>query len=221
MPTDIGDQKRNDCAAWAVGYYYKSFQEKREHGWAYNSKHLFSPAYVYNQRSNQSDDRMSVVEAINIVIDQGISPTSYMAPHDTHQPSPEARAAAASYKATAQHVTLPLTASSLDTLKWQLANGDVFVMSIPIYTDGAPFFPWTNSRDHVPTILDDVSGPGWVKSTTLHAITVVGYDDALQRFRYINSWGNSWGYGGYGYVTYNFVLNAAAQGDTLAFFRCG
>ena len=37
-----------------------------------------------------------------------------------------------------------------------------------------------------------------------HAMVVVGYDDAKQAFRIQNSWGRSWGDGGYGWFSYEF-----------------
>ena len=35
-------------------------------------------------------------------------------------------------------------------------------------------------------------------------MVVVGYDDAKQAFRIQNSWGRSWGDGGYGWFSYEF-----------------
>ncbi len=36
-----------------------------------------------------------------------------------------------------------------------------------------------------------------------HAVTIVGWDDYYQAWIIRNSWGTTWGYGGYGYVSYN------------------
>jgi hypothetical protein len=36
-----------------------------------------------------------------------------------------------------------------------------------------------------------------------HAILIVGYDDANNAFKFINSWGRNWGNGGYGWISYN------------------
>ena len=38
-----------------------------------------------------------------------------------------------------------------------------------------------------------------------HAICVVGYDDDTQLFKFKNSWSNSWGDNGYGYLPYEFM----------------
>lgn len=40
-----------------------------------------------------------------------------------------------------------------------------------------------------------------------HAILLVGYDDATQRFKFRNSWGEEWGQNGYGTIPYEYVAN--------------
>ncbi len=40
-----------------------------------------------------------------------------------------------------------------------------------------------------------------------HAMTIVGYDDALNAFRIVNSWGKAWGDGGYAWVDYDLITN--------------
>lgn len=38
-----------------------------------------------------------------------------------------------------------------------------------------------------------------------HAILAVGYDDTTQRIKFKNSWGESWGENGYGYLPYSYI----------------
>lgn len=40
-----------------------------------------------------------------------------------------------------------------------------------------------------------------------HALTLVGYDDATEHFKFVNSWGKRWGDNGFGYLPYNYVQN--------------
>lgn len=42
-----------------------------------------------------------------------------------------------------------------------------------------------------------------------HAMTIVGYDDAKNAFRIVNSWGKIWGDNGYAWVDYNLMVNNA------------
>jgi C1A family cysteine protease len=42
-----------------------------------------------------------------------------------------------------------------------------------------------------------------------HAVAIVGYDDSVGAFRFINSWGALWDGNGYGWFSYNFITNAS------------
>jgi C1A family cysteine protease len=49
----------------------------------------------------------------------------------------------------------------------------------------------------------------------LHAISIVGYDDALQLFKFRNSWGPGWGDHGYGYLRYKDLSTMITQAYAL------
>ena len=40
-----------------------------------------------------------------------------------------------------------------------------------------------------------------------HAMLIIGYDDALQSFKILNSWGRNWGFNGIHYMPYNYVCS--------------
>jgi C1A family cysteine protease len=46
-----------------------------------------------------------------------------------------------------------------------------------------------------------------------HAICLVGFSDAASRYVFRNSWGASWGDGGYGYIPYQYILDATLASD--------
>jgi C1A family cysteine protease len=46
-----------------------------------------------------------------------------------------------------------------------------------------------------------------------HAVTMVGYNDTTKMFMCANSWGPSWGAGGYFYLPYDYVLSPMFAGD--------
>jgi len=54
-----------------------------------------------------------------------------------------------------------------------------------------------------------------------HAIAVIGYDDSRQRFKFINSWGESYGEHGYGYLTYDFVDQYAIEAAVMSDMTTG
>jgi Ig-like domain-containing protein/papain like protease/pre-peptidase len=217
----VGNQgNQSSCVGWALAYYYKSYQERREHSWTYNDKTIFSPSYVYNQYATSNGSGMTMDNGLQLLVSQGVAPIGSFPYNDQDwhtQPSASVQSTAANFKATGFQKIENVSNSSIDSLKAHLAEGDPFVLAIPLYTIGLQFLNWSSGIPvHVPTVIDDPSGPGWFQYPGGHAITIVGYDDSAQRFKFINSWGTSWGENGYGYVTYRFVLEVV--GGTTAYF---
>lgn len=52
-----------------------------------------------------------------------------------------------------------------------------------------------------------------------HCIVLIGYDNTKQVFKFLNSWGTSWGDAGYGYLPYAYVLSTSLSSDfcTISF----
>jgi C1A family cysteine protease len=46
-----------------------------------------------------------------------------------------------------------------------------------------------------------------------HAVLVVGYDDASERFRVRNSWGTGWGQAGYFTMPYAYLTDSGLSSD--------
>ncbi len=49
----VGRQAYGSCTSWAIVYYYKTWQEAKEHGWtradlAAHPEHVMSPAFIFN-----------------------------------------------------------------------------------------------------------------------------------------------------------------------------
>ena len=198
----VGNQgSQGSCASWASVYYYKSYQEGVERGWGLTSTdHQFSPAYVYNQIVNGNCDRGSTFpENFNILVTQGADPLSVF-PYNQYdcstQPTDEQKSIAYPYRAESYG---RLDVSDIDALKTYLASGDIFVVAIPVYTD---FY-------YVPDDPDYVYDYKWGTYQGGHGMAVVGYNDSLQAFKVVNSWGTSWGYDGFVNISYNFFRTRA------------
>jgi len=91
------------CVAVAAGYYDKSFQEGLEHRWPLrDSRHQFSPLYIYSQRLRKPQDGgMTIREAMKIIQEQGVCPLDampYRLDHLNEEPNAEQRAAARPYR---------------------------------------------------------------------------------------------------------------------------
>jgi hypothetical protein len=99
----------------------------------------------------------------------------------------------------------------IDDLKGKLWEGRpvVFGMKLPadfmslrnytgVYKSAERFDRWS------PTMTDP-----------MHAMALVGYDDKLQAFRLINSWGTYWGDGGYLWIDYETFQNLTGEAYVL------
>ncbi len=219
----VGDQGyQGSCVAWAVGYYYKSFQECKEHGWdCANSSEICSPAFVYNQINGGEDRGSYPIDAFRLIVREGCDNLQDM-PYDDSDyltlPTKDQMINALNWRGesfgffftfdnnyTGARNT-PLTDDVIYDMKQHLANGDVFMIAIPVYTN----FEYLDSTNYFydgPGDGDDYLGG--------HAIIVCGYDDdagdGAGGFKIRNSWGTTWGNNGEAYLSYNFVKNYAFE----------
>jgi C1A family cysteine protease len=74
----------------------------------------------------------------------------------------------------------------------QLAQSGPFVCGIPVYD---------NFSRLEAGVVPEPSG----RLRGGHAIFVIGYDRRAQRFKFMNSWGTSWGKRGFAYLTYDWM----------------
>ncbi|HBS05907.1 MAG TPA: hypothetical protein DEA96_13140 [Leptospiraceae bacterium] len=202
----VGNQgSQGSCVAWAVAYAAKSYQERIEHNWQYDSpvnggsgQKVFSPAYVYNQINGGRDDGSVIDDAMQLAVQQGIAPWAAMpyTPSDfRRQPNSGARQQASNYKARSFK---RIPGHNLDAVKAELANGNPVVFGIAV--DDA-FYSLRSGQ-----VYDRKAGQNYGG----HAMTLVGYDDSKRSpngdvgaFKLINSWGTSWGERGYGWISYS------------------
>ena len=214
MPPVRSQGRQASCVAWATGYYYRSYQEGMERNRVPNSSEdTFSPAFIYNQRSTQdcgSDRGMTMVDGLRIAVEQGV-PSLVTMPYRSSdtctQPSEEAREEAYRHRAALYlNLFLGQGRADLDELKAHLATEDPFLLAVPVYSE----FYSVSRNDAV----IDVPAQG-SRYRGGHAVLVVGYDDAAQTFKFVNSWGITWGEKGYGYLTYDFVQQEAWEGWAL------
>lgn len=205
FPAPGNQGTQNSCTAWAVVYALKSHQEYVEwgedHNWDLSNDNCqYSPTYIYNQENGGSNSGIAISSAMQRIVDEGVCSLNYM-PYDTYmkdseclkiQPVDYQKVMASNFKAKTWN-----TIRGLDAVRQRLNNNDGVVISIPVYKD----FDTLNNNN--PT-YDKISGD----SRGRHAICIIGYDDTLQRFKIINSWGTDWGINGYGYISYDMFMNS-------------
>jgi len=201
----IGSQgTEGSCVAWAVGYYMKSFQEAKEHGWDLSDPlapwtcrdKFVSPDFVYHLINGGVDGGSSFYDAITLVCSVGACSWEKM-PYDARDssswPSEEAWREAPLYRGSSsgfEHLWLE-TDVGLTSLKNWLASDNLAVISV-------------DSWKYSSLTSDDVwTLDNYVNPSENHANTVVGYDDDLEytesgesrrgAFKVANSWGEgSW-----------------------------
>ena len=205
----IGSQGAQwSCVAWSVGYYVKTFQEAKEHGWdlseaswvggysgqpteSYQNM-IMSPAFVYNLINGGEDQGSSFYEAIRVVCFIGASSWEkmpYNAADHTTWPSEAAWIEAAAYRGNSSgYQSMSLNSDAgLSNLKNLIASGNLAIIGVDAdkYSGLTSADVWT---------LDSYINPD-----VNHANTIVGYDDGISytengtthygAFKVANSWG--------------------------------
>lgn len=88
-----------------------------------------------------------------------------------------------------------------------LAAGFPFVMGVTVYES---FESAQGGTIPMPALSEQVLGG--------HAILCVGYDAVHQIYRFRNSWGSSWGQGGYGTLPFAYLNDPGLSSDFWAIF---
>lgn len=206
----IGDQGiEGSCVGWAVGYYVKTFQEAKEHGWdlsgatweggfygelnAAHQNRVMSPDFVYHLVNWGVDGGATLEDAALLVSGVGASTWSAM-PYDPTDsakwPSSDAWIEASLYRANSSGIQYMLldTDEGLANLKSLLASGNLALIGVdanqfPSLTMGTDLFTLNN----------------YANPYENHANVVVGYSDDIAyteqgqtrygAFKVVNSWG--------------------------------
>lgn len=192
----IGDQGgEGSCVAWGTTYAGRSINWQASHPAAWSqSVNIFSPEYVYNQIKATSSCASGayVTDGLNLLVNEGTVPWSIMPYTDVScslMPTAAQEATAAGYK-VASYSRISITSTAI---KAALVSGKPVIVGGPVnnaymyLASGAVLKKYTGST---------LGG---------HCYCVVGYDDSKQAFKFMNSWGTSWGTSGFGYIGYSYV----------------
>ncbi len=243
FPPVANQGTQGSCVAFSVGYYSKTFQEAREHGWnlteakwegsypgaptpTYQDK-IMSPKFVYNLIDGGTDNGGSLEGAIGVVCSIGISSWQKM-PYSqvdySTWPAEPAWAEAPYYRGDAtgyQYLNFN-SSSGIQSLKNLLAGGTL----VSIGVDSEFFSKFTNNDLWT---LDNYAPSG--NSSINHAGTVVGYDDGFAynesgsvcqgAFKIVNSWGTgSWEHvaDGFYWISYEAMRQRVGSTSDGVFF---
>ena len=208
-PGDQGSQQ--SCVGWAVGYaaraYYSFTHDGKPAG---RLSSIPSPAYIYNsivQQAGRCNVGSSIDAAFDLLRSGSLSLSAFpYAQSSCRRPTAQERSNATDFRIASWG---RLNHLDLDSVKAALAGGNPVVIR---WRTRADFSDLSGKR------IYRASGPAI--EGNYHAMTLVGYDETLQAFRLINSWGTGWGDGGFGWVSYSsfrsevrgaFVMRPAGQ----------
>lgn len=216
-----GRQIGPSCVGWAVGYGMMSYLFNSVEGENdfFGNVNIFSPYYIWNQvRENiHFLTEGDLIKAMQLVQDQGCCKISDMPTTFTFMsqlPSPTARINAAQYK-----ITDYKRCHSFDLKKFKqyLAYDEVPIV-IGLDVDAA--FQISNSIEQ----FEKRDGRlVWTKYKNKiaggHAVLICGFDDKINAFKVLNSWGTNWGDDGYFWLDYDFAKTAirSVGGDYFIF----
>lgn len=172
---------------------------------------VFTPSRLfiyYYERAERGtipfDSGASIREGIQAVSNQGYPPESVW-PYDPAQfavtPDAQAQAAATGHKVF-QSFCLQ---QNLDHIRSSLADQEPVVFGMTVFESFES--PAVEASGIVPLPSPAEASVGG------HAMVIVGYDDSAGSFWVRNSWGESWGIGGYCRIPYGYLTNAQLAAD--------
>ena len=219
FPTPAWQGDQSNCAAFAVGYAARSYYiAAPDGGNLKQADNVVSPAYIFNtinrQQKGGADCKtpISISGALDLLKNQGAVPLSAMAYKENDclaQVAPEALSKHGQrFRIDGwQRLDEPVT---LSAIKMQVTRGNPVIFGMRI----------TKEWDHEDTWnADYFAKRGPFKSTQKdgreHAMVITGFDDARQAFKFINSWSNEWGEGGYGWIDYKTLQTLWMEGYVM------
>ncbi|MBI2339046.1 MAG: C1 family peptidase [Deltaproteobacteria bacterium] len=203
----VADQgKQNSCAGWALSFAVKSFQENRELGWGLNEEHLFSPSFIYNQLNGGKDEGVDLLDAMNFIVENGTVPYRLMPYREDDiatQPDERLKELAKGFKGLGYR---RIDEKNMDHIRAYLAGGEPVLLVLEMFENFLPRGMRASGN-----IYKEKKGD----SLGHHALVAVGYDNAKNAIKLMNSWGARWGEKGYGWLDYSFAPQVIEQAFVL------
>lgn len=198
----IEDQGQlGSCTSFAAGAAIR-FARKKQGLPDFVTSHLF--LYYNSRRFKNEDTGATIKDVIKSAAKQGDCPESewpYVISKFTVKPPAQCYSDALKDRA----LSYQRVQQNLSQMKACLASGFPVVVGISVYES-------FESDEVAKTGMVPMPQPG-EQLLGGHAICVVGFNDATQKWIFRNSWGLSWADGGYGYLDYQYLLNNGLSSD--------
>jgi C1A family cysteine protease len=199
-PTPGNQGSEGSCVAWAAASVRSIDRYYRSNATSYsNATNIFSPEYIFNQIEVGGCGSSSMYDAFGIMANKGVCTWQTMPYSSTNgctlMPGTSQNAEAANYKIPSYSIVYGTDTTAIKSsiaAKHPLAS--VVVIDNYFYSAG-PGFIW------------NTKGTGVIG----HALAIVGYDDSKHAFKAMNSWGTTWGDGGFIWIDYAFLSSVAYE----------
>ena len=204
MPPIYDQQALGSCSANALSGAIEYDQTKNKMASVFIPSRLF---IYYQERSIEntidSDSGAMLRDGIKACNTFGVCPEdlwSYDIGKFTQNPTKEAYDSAINHKI----VSYRTVEQDLNSLQTALASGYPIIFGITVYSSLEGAQVAQTGIVPMPDPSENCLGG--------HAILLCGYNNATKLFTFRNSWGN-WGDKGYGYLSYDYVLNPGLASD--------
>lgn len=206
----------NSCQTVSVAYYLKSYLWNRE----FNRnpslpENQFNPYFVWNQNVIPVGHYTTTEPSVQFMSNQGCGtvdmfplPDNPPFEYQEVMPSKIAREKALSFrsrelkKVNIWAMDSLAISAQITKLKDSLSRGVCFALSFPIFDYINQLYVQSGS----PAIYKCFPGVSNDSMLATHQAMVVGYDDNLQAFKLVNSWGIIFGDQGYFYLDYKWFF---------------
>lgn len=199
MPNVMNQGNAPTCTSCTVGYYMNGYLQGREQNW-FTKGSRFSANFLFNEIANykQIDWGSSFQDNMNILLNDGGCQYGYMpySENTTKQRSASAIKDAQNFKISQYGVVSNIPYDYMAFKNWLINCQSPIGIGIPVSED----FVNLNANNQIYNKFSTSTNLG------LHAITIVGFDDSKNAFKFVNSWGTDWGLSGYGWIDYNLVF---------------
>lgn len=213
MPPIRNQYSQGSCVGFGLSTL-KSYHEKLEYGYNYSGDDkIMSPAFIYNQIKLYGDcgAGSNMIIAMNFLKQNGVSTEQefpYVINNCSTQPSQTIKTNALRNKIRDwQGFIFYNNPDVLDEMKFAISQLQPIVIDFRVDAEFTAYNStfswgtniWQQNTSGDPTIFG-VSTPGY------HCALLVGYDDAKNAFKLLNSWGSGWENQGYCWVDYSWFL---------------
>ncbi len=211
MPPVGSQGTQGSCASWATSYYLGSFLKNVENDSIIDTDaEILSPSFAFNQIKEGSGNcyGSSIRENYELMKNLGtlsIDQFPYDMTYCIIQPDSTQLATAQDFKISSYEFIGPYYSDIqpdvimpvIDEVKSALIDRHPVVVSMLLDTEFGNEYDTVNEIFTVSQTREEIF-------RGCHAMTIVGYNDRLNAFKLVNSWGEGWANDGFIYVSYNF-----------------